>query len=357
VQHAALGLFVSSLPRRPIGLAKRERATQNGTSFLAREPSMTNRTDLQDLMTVRDWLRYGVTRFEEAALTYGHGTDNAVDEAAFLILAYLRLPIEDAAPWLDCRLTLPERRGLLDLIEARISTRKPAPYLVRRAYIGAHRFHVDERVIVPRSFIGELLVRDQLAQFLPDPGGVQAILELCTGSGCLAILAALQFPAADVVASDISSDALDVAQINVTAYGLNDKVSLVQSDLFETLPAGARYDLIIANPPYVTQAAVDAFPPEYRAEPQLAHLGGEDGLDLVTRIINDASRFLTDKGLLVVELGQAREALEALRPDLPFLWLDTETSEGEVFALTAAELADFPAKSSKKASPKRGSLS
>lgn len=316
---------------------------------------MTTSTELQDLITVRDWLRYGVTRFENAALAYGHGTHNAVDEAAFLILAHLRLPIEDAGPWLDCRLTQAERRGLRDLIEARISTRKPSAYLVHQAYIGSHKFHVDERVIVPRSFIGELLVRDQLVQLLPDPSGVEAILELCTGSGCLAILAALQFPAAGVVASDISRDALDVARINVDTYGLEDRVSLVQSDLFAGLPAGARFDLIIANPPYVTQAAVDAFPPEYRAEPQLAHLGGADGLDLVKRIIDDAPRFLTDTGLLVVELGQSREALEAARPDLPFLWLDTEASEGEVFAITAAELAAAPPKQTKKASPKRGS--
>ena len=318
---------------------------------------MTTGTQLLDLISVRDWLRYAVTRFEQAGLIYGHGTHNAVDEAAFLILAHLKLPVDDANPWLDCRLTQDERRAILDLIETRIATRKPAAYLVQQAYIGSHKFYVDERVIVPRSFIGELLVRDSVAQLLPDPDGVQSILELCTGSGCLAILAGLQFPDAEIVAGDISSDALKVAQINVAAYGLQDRLTLLHSDLFDAVPQDRRFELIIANPPYVTQAAVDAFTPEYRAEPELAHLGGDDGLDLVKRILNDAPRFLSDDGVLIVELGQARAALEEARPDLPFLWLDTEASSGEVFALTATELSAAQAPSAKKASPKRGSRS
>lgn len=318
---------------------------------------MTTGTELQDLITVRDWLRYGVTRFEQAGLVYGHGTQSAVDEAAFLILAHLNLPIDDAGPWLDCRLTLAERRALLDLFEERITTRKPAAYLVRQAYIGPHKFYCDERVIVPRSFIGELLVRDQVAPLMPDPEGVENILELCTGSGCLAILAALQFPHARVVAGDISAAALEVARINVASYELQDRLTLLHSDLFDAIPGDPRFDLIIANPPYVTQAAVDAFTPEYRAEPQLAHLGGEDGLDLVKRILDEAPRFLTDNGLLIVELGQAREALEEARPHLPFLWLDTESSAGEVFAITAGELAAASSAPAKKPSPKRGSPS
>lgn len=318
---------------------------------------MTPGTELLDLISVRDWLRYAVTRFEQASLIYGHGTHTAVDEAAFLILAHLQLPVEDANPWLDCRLTNGERRTILDLVETRIATRKPAAYLVRQAFIGPHKFYVDERVIVPRSFIGEMLVRDSVAQLLPAPGDVQSILELCTGSGCLAILASLQFPDADIVAGDISADALDVAHINVAAYRLQDRVTLLNSDLFDAVAQDRRFDLIIANPPYVTQAAVDAFTPEYRAEPQLAHLGGDDGLDLVKRILNDAPRFLSDDGVLIVELGQARAALEEARPGLPFLWLDTETSSGEVFTLTAAELSAATAQSAKKASPKRGSRS
>lgn len=306
---------------------------------------------LADLVSVRDWLRYAVTRFEMSGLVYGHGTDNAVDEAAFLILATLHLPIEDAGPWLDCRLTLEERARICGLIEARVSTRKPAPYLVQQAYIGGHKFYVDDRVIVPRSFIGELLHRGQLAAFLAAGEDTRSILELCTGSGCLAILAALAFPDAAVTAIDISKDALDVARKNVATYGLEAQITLLPSDLFEGVPQ-RRFDLIIANPPYVTQDAVDAFPPEYRAEPELAHLGGADGLDIVHRILERAGDFLTPQGTLIVETGQARETLEAARPDLPFLWIDTETSEGEVFALTANELAAGTRKGSKSKSGK-----
>lgn len=291
-----------------------------------------------ELSTVRDWLRYAVTRFEAAGLAYGHGTANAIDEAAFLILTLLHLPIDDAGPWLDCRLTRAERLRLHEVINQRITTRKPAPYLVRQAWIGAHKFYVDERVIVPRSFIGELLVRGQIAGILPAPDEVEHVLELCTGSGCLAILAGLAFEQADITACDISNDALNVASINVKTYSLESRLHLLHSNLFDAIPR-RRFDLIIANPPYVTQEAVDAFAPEYRAEPQLAHLGGMDGLDLVHRILAQARDFLTDDGVLVVEIGQAREALEAARPDLPFLWLDTETSEGEVFALTSEDLS------------------
>lgn len=301
---------------------------------------------LLDLVTVRDWLRYAVSRFEMAGLVYGHGTGNAVDEAAFLILAVLHLPIEDAGPWLDCRLTHEERSSIFDLIEARISTRKPAPYLVHQAYIGVHKFYVDERVIVPRSFIGELLDRGQLTQLLPVGEDVGSVLELCTGSGCLAILAALAFPAAPVTAIDISKDALDVARRNVAAYGLEGQISLLESDIFAAVPR-QKFDLIIANPPYVTRDAVNAFPPEYRAEPQIAHLGGANGLDIVHRILERAGDYLTPAGTLVVEMGQARNALEAARPDLPFLWINTEASEGEVFALTAHELTVTPPKGDK----------
>lgn len=294
---------------------------------------------LDELLTVRDWLRYAVTRFESSNLAYGHGTQNALDEAAFLTLSLLHLPIDDVNPWLDARLTSAERAAIFDVIEKRISTRKPAPYLIQRAWIGPHRFYVDERVIVPRSYIGELLVRGELAQILPAQGdSISNILELCTGSGCLAILLALAFPAAHVVAGDISQDALDVARQNVDSYGLQERITLVRSDLFKALPPNS-FDLIVANPPYVTQHAVDAFPPEFRAEPKLAHLGGEDGMDIVHAILAGAAAHLAAQGTLVMEVGDARDTLESARPDLPFLWIDTETSEGEVFALTASDLA------------------
>ena len=288
------------------------------------------------LVTLRDWLRYAVSRFNAAGLAYGHGTADAVDEAAFLILETLHLPVDQLEPWLDARLTIPERQALAEIIEARITTRKPASYLTKSAYIRGRRFYVDERVIVPRSYIGELL-DGGLDDIVPEPGAVSRILDLCTGGGSLAILAALAFPQAHVDAVDISADALEVAARNVADYGLGDRVTLYRSDLFTAL-AGRTYDLILSNPPYVTDAAVRLFPPEFKAEPVLAHAGGGDGLDLVRRILSQAGRHLTVGGQLVVEIGMGRAVLEAERPDLPFLWLDTEASDGEVFALSASAL-------------------
>jgi len=295
-------------------------------------------TRLETLVTVRDWLRYAVSRFAVAGLVYGHGTSGALDEAAFLILETLRLPIDDLAPWLDARLLPEERAKLAAIVDARVTTRKPAAYLTGSAYIQGHRFVVDERVIVPRSLIGELLMSDGLEVAVPDPEEVRAVLDLCTGGGSLAVLAAMAFPEAGIVAADISPDALDVSRRNVDDYGLSERIQLVQSDLFAGLGA-QRFDLILSNPPYVTEAAVAAFPPEYASEPRLAHLGGVDGLDLVRRIIEDAGRFLEPDGCLIVEIGQGRDALEASFPELPFLWLDTEETSGEVFALDAEHLA------------------
>lgn len=298
---------------------------------------------LDTLATVRDWLRYAVSRFTAIGLVYGHGTATPLDEAAFLILETLRLPVDELEPWLDARLLLDERRALAAIIDARISTRKPAPYLTQSAYIRGHRFFVDEQVIVPRSFLGELLCDDGLDSALAEPAAVRRILDLCTGGGSLAILAAMAFPDATMVAADISPGALAVAWRNVTDYGLGERMRLVRSDLFEAL-GNETFDLILSNPPYVTAAAVAAFPPEYKAEPELAHLGGVDGMDLVRRILADAPRHLAANGSLVVEIGQGRATLEAAYPDLPFLWLATEGSDGEVFALPAAVLPGKPAR-------------
>ena len=291
---------------------------------------------LADLNTVRDWLRYGVSRFRAAKLVYGHGTSSAIDEAAFLILTSLELPIDQLDPWLDCRLTASERGRIAELIDRRIETRKPAPYLVNRAYIRGRDFYVDERAIVPRSYIGELL-DGELATVVPDPEAVTSVLDLCTGSGCLAILAALTYPNAIVDAVDLSADALAVAHRNVADYDLQGRITLQQSDLFAAL-GSRRYDLIISNPPYVSAAAVAAFPPEYKAEPLLAHAGGADGLDLVRQILAEAAQHLERDGVLVVEVGTGLDLLEDEFPNLPFLWLETEDSSGEVFALTAEEL-------------------
>ncbi len=294
-------------------------------------------TRLETLVTVRDWLRHAVSRFTAAGLVYGHGTSRAVDEAAFLILETLRLPIDDLAPWLDARLLPGERAKLAAIIDARVTTRKPAPYLTGSAYIQGHRFVVDERVIVPRSLIGELLMSEGLEVAVPDPEEVRTVLDLCTGGGSLAILAAMAFPEAEIVGVDVSADALAVARQNVDEYGLAERITLVPSDLFASL-GSRRFDLILSNPPYVTEAAVAAFPPEYAAEPRLAHAGGADGLDLVRRIIAEAGQHLEPDGCLIVEVGQGREALEAAFPELPLLWLDTEETSGEVFALDAEHL-------------------
>jgi ribosomal protein L3 glutamine methyltransferase len=290
----------------------------------------------QTLLTVRDWLRYGVSRFSEAGLVYGHGTATALDEAAYLILHTLHLPIDQLDPWLDARLTLAERQAVSDIIAKRIGTRKPASYLTNEAWVQKYAFYVDERVIVPRSYIGELLCSG-LSAVVADAGRVDQVLDLCTGSGCLAILAALAFPNAFVDASDISADALAVAQRNVADYDLGGRISLVQSDLFGRL-AQRRYDLILSNPPYVSASAIAAFPPEYAAEPTIAHAGGEDGLDIVMRILAEAGAHLTENGVLVVEIGTGRDVLEAVYPRVPFLWLDSAESQGEVFALSAKDL-------------------
>jgi ribosomal protein L3 glutamine methyltransferase len=306
------------------------------------EPKAPPQSPLIELVTVRDWLRYAVSRFNAAGLVYGHGTANALDEAAYLILHTLHLPVDQLDPWLEARLLTPERAAVHDIVERRVTTRQPAPYLTHEAFIGGHSFYVDERVIVPRSYIGELLCRQMDASVGEwhlgfDPGPVEAVLDLCTGSGCLAVLAALAFPDAAVDASDISPAALAVAERNVADYGLGQRISLVQSDLFAA-HAGRRYDLIVANPPYVGAEALAAFPAEYAAEPALAHAGGTDGLDLVRRILAQAGDHLSPTGTLLVEVGTGRPILEEEFPHLPFAWLDTAESEGEVFALAAAAL-------------------
>lgn len=305
-------------------------------------PSAPALSPADELLTLRDLVRYAVTRFSQSRLTYGHGTTTALDEAAFMMLEGLSLPVDELGPWLDARLTRPERERLIGLIEARIATRKPAPYLVGRAYIQGIPFRVDERVIVPRSYLGEMMMTGALTQDgagpIPDPFEVTRVLDLCTGSGCLAILAAMAYPNAAVDAVDLSQDALAVARLNVTDHEMEDRVRLVAGDLFRPL-AGRRYDLIVANPPYVAQAEVDAFPAEYRAEPVMAHLGGADGLDIVRRILAAAGDHLTPEGGLLCEIGTGRDILEA-EYDLPFLWLDSAESEGEVFWIGAADLAD-----------------
>lgn len=291
-----------------------------------------------ELTTVRDFIRYAVSRFNAAQLFFGHGSDNAWDEAVYLTLHTLSLPLDRLDPFLDAKLLPHERDALLDIYRRRCEERLPAAYLTHEAWLGEHRFYVDERCIVPRSFIAELLL-EQLEPWVEDPWAIHAALDLCTGSGCLAILTALAFPEAAVDAVDLSADALAVAERNVGDYQLRDRISLIQSDAFSKL-SGKRYDLIISNPPYVNAEAVDALPPEYLHEPELALGSGEDGLDFTRIILCEAKKHLSEDGILVVEIGHNRAALEAAYPDLPFIWLDTAAGDEYVFLLRAEDLPD-----------------
>jgi ribosomal protein L3 glutamine methyltransferase len=287
------------------------------------------------LRTIRDLLRFAVSRFNAAGLTFGHGSDNAYDEAAYLILHALHLPPDQLDPFLDAALTAKEIETAIDLLRRRVEDRVPAAYLTREAWLGDYRFYVDERVIVPRSHIASLL-HDGLSPWVADRDGVRHVLDLCTGSGCLAILAAHAFSSARVDAVDLSAEALEVARRNVDDHGLEDRVRLVHGDLFSGV-APARYDVVLSNPPYVTASAMNALPPEYRAEPVMALAGGEDGLDLVRRIIEQAPSRLADQGLLVVEIGDNREALEAAFPRLSFTWPSLPAGGERVFLLSAEQ--------------------
>lgn len=294
-----------------------------------------------ELRTLRDLIRYGVSRFNEAELEYGHGTTNAFDEAVFMVLEGLSLPIDQLEPYLDARLTLAERQKVAELLHARVSTRKPASYLLNKAYIQGIPFYVDERVIVPRSYIGEILFSDLIGgddfTLVEDPTEVERVLDLCTGSGCLAILAARIFPEAQVDAVDLSADALEVARRNVADSGYEDRITLHQGDLFAPLK-NRKYDVIITNPPYVDAEAMANLPPEFRHEPEMALASGEDGLDIVRRILKEAPKHLTPEGGLLCEFGTGREILEAEYPDLDFFWVETANSFGEVFWLTRDQL-------------------
>jgi len=286
--------------------------------------------------TLRDLLRHAVTRFQQAQLAYGHGNDNAYDEAAYLLLHALHLPLDRLEPFLDARLLPDEIAALLRVIERRVSERLPAAYITREAWLRDYRFYVDERVIVPRSHIAELILEGVTSSH-QDPEFVSSCLDLCTGSGCLAILLALAYPDASVDAADLSGEALEVARRNVADYGLQTRVNLVQSDLFAGL-AGRQYQIIVSNPPYVNAPDMDALPEEYRHEPRMALAGGEDGLDVVRGILARARDHLAPEGVLIVEVGSGRERVEAAFPDLEFIWLETSAGGDPVFLLERDQL-------------------
>jgi ribosomal protein L3 glutamine methyltransferase len=292
---------------------------------------------VDELHTVRDWLRWAVSRFTESDLCFGHGCDNAYDEAVWLILHNLHLPRDRLEPFLDARLTHGERLALLNVLQQRITRRVPTAYLTGEAWLGEFRFQVDERVIVPRSYFAELLA-DGLSPWVAQPSSVAAALDLCTGSGCLAVLMAHCFPAARIDAVDLSTDALAVASGNVDAYGLQDRITLITSDLFQQLD-GRRYDVIVSNPPYVTAQSMAELPAEYRHEPSLALAAGADGLDSVRRILAAAADHLTDDGVLLVEVGHNADLVEAAFPQWPFTWIDATGAEACIFLLTREQLA------------------
>lgn len=290
----------------------------------------------EELRTVRDYLRFAVSRFNHAKLFFGHGSNNAYDEAAYLILHTLHLPLDRLEPFLDARLTAIERTEVLSIIQQRVEKRVPAAYLTNQAFLGDFSFYVDERVIVPRSFIAELLL-EQLSPWIPKPDEIGSVLDLCTGSGCLAILAAHAFPYAKVDAVDLSPAALAVAERNVSDYQLKDRVNLIESDLFSKL-GDRKYDLIISNPPYVDAESVMALPQEYLHEPELALGSGRDGLDATRIVLKHAAQHLGANGILVVEIGHNRDALEAAFSDLPFTWLDVSAGDEFVFMLHRNDL-------------------
>lgn len=301
---------------------------------------MTSYNDaLPHLLTIRDMIRWGASRMNEAELHFGHGTDNAIDEAAALILHALHLPPDLHTDYFESRLTPSEKQAAMELLRRRIIERKPAAYLSQRAWFMGLPFYVDERVLIPRSPLAELIER-QFAPWLSDNRKVTAILDLGTGSGCIGIACAYAFPDAHIDLVDISADALEVARRNVTDHGLEDQIELIQSDLFTALK-NRRYDIIISNPPYVDLKELEALPEEYRHEPQLGLAAGEAGLDVVEKILSQAATYLQRHGLLVVEVGNTQYALCEAFPDAPFTWLEFERGGQGVFLLNASQLSQF----------------
>jgi ribosomal protein L3 glutamine methyltransferase len=298
---------------------------------------MINKREIAtDLITLRDLIRWGTSQFNAAELSYTHGMPSAIDEAAYLCLSALHLPPDFSADYFDCVLTMEERLNVLNLFEQRIIQRKPSAYITNEAWFSGLSFYVDERVLIPRSPIAELIQQ----QFSPwvQAENVEAILDLCTGSACIAIACADAFEYAQVDASDVSTDALAVAEINRQNHGLENRVNLIESNLFESIPAKC-YDVIVSNPPYVSEAEMTQLATEFEHEPgSLALMAGKDGLDLVLPMLHRAADYLTDDGILIVEVGYSQSTLERVLPTVPFLWIDFEFGGEGVFLLTHSQL-------------------
>lgn len=293
-----------------------------------------------ELLTIRDWIRYAVSQFETSDIFYGHGADNSYDEAVWLIMSGLHLPMDTLENFLDARITKSEGKHLAYLIEQRVTKHTPTAYLLREAWLHDYKFYVDERVIIPRSFIAELLLDDSLSPWIEFPEMIQSAADICTGSGCLGVLLAHAFPSAAVDVIDISKDAIAVSNINIAKYGLEAQVTAIESDMFTAL-AGKAYDIIISNPPYVDAMSMAKLPKEYRNEPQLALGSGTAGLDHTHTLLKQAANYLTDEGILIVEIGHNREALLDAYPHVPFVWLETSGGDQFVFLLTKAHLSSI----------------
>lgn len=297
---------------------------------------MTTNQITTELHTIRDWLRYAVSQFEASDIFYGHGTDNAYDEAVWLIMSALHLPMDTLNNFLDARLTTSERSKLASFIDQRITQHTPTAYLLKEAWLQGLKFYVDERVLIPRSFIAELLNTD-LSPWIEFPEMIESAADICTGSGCLGVLLASVFPNAAVDVIDISQDAIDVANINIANYGLEAQVTAIKSDMFSAL-SGKKYDVIISNPPYVDAPSMAALPAEYQNEPQLALGSGIAGLDHTHTILREAANYLNDDGILIVEIGHNRDALEDAYPNIIFNWLEVSSGTEFVFLLTKSQL-------------------
>jgi ribosomal protein L3 glutamine methyltransferase len=303
---------------------------------------MTTELINTELLTIRDWLRYAVSRFENSNIFFGHGTDNSYDEAVWLIMGALHLPHDTLNNFLDARLTSEERIKLTNFIDERINKHTPTAYLLKEAWLQGYKFYVDERVLIPRSFIAELLFNDSLQPWIEYPELVNSAADICTGSGCLGVLLADTYPDAQVDVVDISPDAIDVCNINIAKYSLQDRIHAIKSDMFSALQdldgKPKQYDLIISNPPYVDAPSMAELPAEYRNEPQLALGSGTAGLDHTHTILREAANYLTDDGILIVEIGHNRDALLEAYPDLPFTWLEVSSGDQFVFLLTKQQL-------------------
>lgn len=292
--------------------------------------------------TIRDFIRFMVSSFESHNLSYGHGTDNSFDEAVYLVLKSLNLPIDQLEPYMDAKLLDSEIDNLIDVCFNRVVDRIPASYITKEAVYLGYKLYVDKRVIIPRSYIGELILNNNLDDYIEHPELVHSVLDLCTGNGSLAIIATEYFYDSQVVAVDIDSDALDVAKINAERYGLEDSITLIESDLFTNLHEYKHaFDIIITNPPYVDTLKMNSLPEEYLYEPRVSLAGGDDGLLLVDRIVKNARHYLSDFGILVLEMGDNRSELEKKYNGLDFKWLDTENGDGFVFVLTKYDLDNY----------------